>query len=199
MLCRVPGGNLDGKTFIRCAEQASKLPGWSYQLERTHWTSHLNSKINKSLFTHDNNIKLFCAHKEFGKMWLNILEKVFDCTREYQVKNRVSLMIVFILRGGIRQLISSCFPLCSSQYDSGILYHSRSLPQPSMGTVHRRCQSGGSVGSVTIQWRWHCPCQGQRHSHMLYHSGFLKTAGNVWLDQLVNDKDEEYSKTMGTM
>ena len=131
MLCRVPAGYLDGKPFVRCAEQASKLPGWSYQLERTHWTSHLNSKINKSLFTHDNNIKLFCAHKEFGKMWLNILEKVFDCTREYQVKNRVSSMIVFILRGGIRQLISSCFPLCSSQYDSGILYHSRSLPQPS--------------------------------------------------------------------
>lgn len=78
------------QTNISWATISTKyLPRRTGRQIRERYSNHLNPRLNRGPFTQEEDLKLWHAHKEYGKCWTEIGTRVFNSTRsENQIKNR---------------------------------------------------------------------------------------------------------------
>ena len=75
--------------FTQWKNLAALLPGRSGKQIRDRWINHLNPSINHLPFSQEDDLKLWHGHRELGKRWAEIGEKIFNSTRsENHIKNR---------------------------------------------------------------------------------------------------------------
>jgi len=75
--------------FSNWFDLAHRLPGRVRKQIRDRWVNHLNPKINHRPFSREEDLRLWEAHKELGKRWVEIKTKYFSSSRsENFIKNR---------------------------------------------------------------------------------------------------------------
>jgi hypothetical protein len=75
--------------FTQWKDLAALLPGRSGKQIRDRWINYLNPSINHLPFSQEDDLKLWHGHRELGKRWAEIGEKIFNSTRsENHIKNR---------------------------------------------------------------------------------------------------------------